>query len=81
MIKVKDLRMHAKYWMLSKEEVTTQMVADVLRVADPLSRRHAVAQRVVIECIHDLKTEDQLRRLDRLMDQLATNPRLEEEYF
>ena len=71
----------AKYWVLSKEEITTQMVADVLRVADPLSRRHILAQRVVIECIHDLKTEEQLRRLDRLMDQLATNPRLEKEYI
>lgn len=70
-----------KYWSVAKEEVTSKNVKDVLRVADPLSRRHVVAQRVVIECIHDLKTEGQLRRLDRLMDQLATNPRLEEEYF
>jgi len=67
----------AKYWVLSKEEITTQMVADVLRVADPLSRRHILAQRVVIECIRYLKTEDQLRRLDFLMDALANNPRLE----
>lgn len=67
----------AKYWVLSKEEITTQMVSDVLRVADPLSRRHILAQRVVIECIHDLGTETELRRLDRLMDALATNPRLE----
>lgn len=71
----------AKYWVLSKEEITTQMVTDILRVADPLSRRHILAQRVVIECIHDLKTEEQLRRLDKIMDQLATNPRLEKEYF
>lgn len=71
----------AKYWILSKEEIVTQMVADVLRVADPLSHRHVLAQRVVIECIHDLKTEEQLRRLDKLMDQLATNPRLEKERF
>lgn len=67
----------AKYWVLSKEEITTQMVADVLRVADPLSRRHVLAQRVVIECIHELKKEEQLRRLDSIMDSLATNPRLE----
>jgi len=69
-----------KYWAVTAEEVTTQNVKDVLRVADPLSRRHIVAQRVVIECIHALKTEGQLHRLDKLMDQLATNPRLEKEY-
>lgn len=68
-----------KYWALSKEEVTSQMVADVLRVADPLSRRHLLAQRVVIECIAGLQHIDQMRRLDRMMDQLATNPRLEKE--
>lgn len=67
----------AKYWVLSKEEITTQMVADVLRVADPLSRRHILAQRVVIECIHDLHTEQELKRLDIMMSELATNPRLE----
>ena len=67
----------AKYWVMPKEEITTGMVADVLRVADPLSRRHIIAQRVVIECIHALQTETELRRLDRLMDALATNPRLE----
>ena len=66
-----------KYWMMSKEEVTAQMVKDVLRVADPLSRRHILAQRVVINCIHDLQTEAQLRRLDCLMDDLAMNPKLE----
>lgn len=67
----------AKYWLMPKEEITTKNVVDVLRVADPLSRRHILAQRVVIECIHDLKTEEQLRRLDRLMDAIATNPRLD----
>lgn len=71
----------AKYWAIPEREITAQMVTDVLRVADPLSRRHILAQRVVIECIHDLKTEDQLRRLDRLMDALATNPRLDEVYL
>lgn len=68
----------AKYWAFHKDQkITTQMVSDVLRVADPLSRRHILAQRVVIECIHDLQTETELRRLDRLMDALATNPILE----
>ena len=67
----------AKYWVIPKEEVTTKNVADVLRVADPLSRRHLLAQRVVIECISELQHMNQLRRLDRLISDLATNPRLE----
>lgn len=71
----------SKYWFVRKNEISFQDVLDVLRVADPLSRRHILAQRVVIECIHDLKTEAQLRRLDRLMDALATNPRLEREFY
>jgi len=71
----------AKYWFMPKEEISTQNVADVLRVADPLSRRHILAQRVVIKCIHDLKSESQLHRLDLLMDALATNPGLEKEHF
>jgi hypothetical protein len=65
--------------VVRKEDITNEMIVDVLRVADPLSRRHILAQRIVIECIHFLQTEDQLRRLDRLMDDLATNPRLENE--
>jgi len=69
-----------KYWAIPKDEITTKNVDDVLCVANPLSRRHILAQRVVIECIHYLRTEDQLRRLDRLMDTLATNPRLENEF-
>lgn len=68
----------AKYWPLSKEKITSRMISDALRVADPLSRRHILAQRVVIECIHALQTETELHRLDRLMDALATDPRLEE---
>lgn len=71
----------SKYWFMRKDEISFQNVLDVLHVADPLSRRHILAQRVVIECIHDLKTEEQLHRLDRLMEQLATNPRLEKEYI
>lgn len=68
----------AKHWAFHKDQkITTQMVSDALRMADPLSRRHILAQRVVIECIHDLGTETELRRLDRLMDALATNPILE----
>lgn len=67
-----------KYFAMRKEDVTSKNVADVLRVADPLSRRHILAQRVVIECIHNIKTENDLRHLDIVMDKLATNPRLEE---
>ena len=67
-----------KYFAMRKEDITSKMVADVLRVADPLSRRHILAQRVVIECIHNIKTEDDLRHLDIVMGKLATNPRLEE---
>ena len=69
-----------KYWMMPKEEITTKNVADVLRVADPLSKRHIIAQRVVIESISKFRgihTCEELKRLDRLMDDLATNPRLE----
>ena len=66
----------AKYWVfVNKEKITTRMVADALRVADPLSKRHIIAQRVVIESIRELQTETELRRLDCLMDDLATNPR------
>ena len=65
-----------KYWPMKKEEVTTKMVADVLKVADPLSHRHIVAQRVVIESISELQTKEQLQKLDRIMDWLAMNPKL-----
>ena len=71
-----------KYWLMEKEEITTKNVADVLLVADPLSRRHLLAQRVVIKSIGLLKTEDKIRLLDKLrfldkiMDELATNPNL-----
>lgn len=67
-----------KYWLIEKEEITTKMVDDVLLVADPLSRRHIVAQRVVIECIHALHTQQELHRLDEIMDDLATNPKFNE---
>ena len=65
-----------KYWPIKKEQVTTKMMADVLRVADPLSRRHIVAQRVVIESISELHSKEQLQKLDRIMDWLAMNPKL-----
>lgn len=65
-----------KYWPMEKEKVTSKMVADVLRVADPLSRRHIVAQRIVIESIGELHSKEQLQKLDRIMDWLAMNPKL-----
>ena len=65
-----------KYWPMEKEKVTSKMVADVLRVADPLSRRHIVAQRIVIESISELQSKEQLQKLDRIMDWLAMNPKL-----
>ena len=66
-----------KYFAMEKEEVTSKNVADVLLVADPLSRRHILAQRVVIECINDVQTKADLRFLDCIMGKLATNPLLE----
>lgn len=67
-----------RYWLIEKEEISSKMVADVLLVADPFSHRHILAQRVVIESIHLLKTEEELRRLDKIMDELAINPRLDD---
>lgn len=67
-----------KYWLMPLEEITTKMVDDVLLVADPLSHRHIVAQRVVIESIHALHTQQELHRLDKIMDDLAVNPKFNE---
>ena len=65
-----------KYWWTKKEDVTAKHIADVLRVADTLSRRHIVAQRIVIESISKLHSKEQLQKLDRIMDWLAMNPKL-----
>lgn len=67
-----------KKWLIPLEEITTKMVDDVLLVADPLSHRHIVAQRVVIESIHALHTQQELHRLDKIMSDLAVNPKLKE---
>lgn len=64
-----------EYWLTRPEEVTTKDVADVLEVADPLSHRHLVGQKVVIDCIHALN-HDQLHRLDAIMADLEKNPDL-----
>ena len=64
-----------EYWMMEPEEVTTKHVADVLKVANPLSHRHLVGQKVAIDCIHALDQE-QLHRLDNILRELEKNPYL-----
>lgn len=64
-----------EYWLMQPEEVTTKNVADVLKVADPLSHRHLVGQKVAIDCIHALDN-DQLHRLDDILRDLEKNPNL-----
>ena len=64
-----------EHWLMRPEEVTTKHVADVLKVADPLSHRHLVGQKVAIDCIHALDKE-QLQRLDGVLRYLEMNPNL-----
>ena len=64
-----------EYWLTRPEEVTTKDVADVLKVADPLSKRHLVGQKVAIDCIHALNQE-QLHRLDAILNDIEKNPDL-----
>ena len=64
-----------EYWLMQPEEVTTKNVADVLKVADPLSHRHLVGQKVAIDCIHALDN-GQLQRLDEILRELENNPNL-----
>ena len=64
-----------EYWLMQPEEVTTKNVADVLKVADPLSHRHLVGQKVAIDCIHALDN-GQLQRLDEILRDLEKNPNL-----
>ena len=59
------------------EEVTTKDVADVLKVADPLSHRHLLAQKVAIDCIHALDNE-QLQQLDKVLEDIVKNPKVEQ---
>ena len=60
---------------MQPEEVTTKNVADVLKVADPLSHRHLVGQKIAIDCIHALNQE-QLQQLDAVLRDLEKNPNL-----
>lgn len=62
-----------EYWLMQPEEVTTKDVADVLKVADPLSHRHLVGQKIAIDCIHAL-TDAELQRLDGILRDLEKNP-------
>ena len=62
-----------EYWLMRPEEVTTKNVADVLKVADPLSHRHLVGQKIAIDCIHALNQE-QLHQLDMILRDLEKNP-------
>ncbi len=64
-----------EHWLIRPEEVTTKHVADVLKVADPLSHRHLVGQKVAIDCIHALDKE-QLQRLDDVLRDLEMNPKI-----
>lgn len=64
-----------EHWLMQPVEVTTKDVADVLKVADPLSHRHLVGQKVAIDCIHALNQE-QLHRLDDILRDLEKNPSL-----
>lgn len=62
-------------WLMQPEEVTTKHVADVLKVADPLSHRHLVGQKVAIDCIHALDNE-QMQHLDAVLKDLEKNPNI-----
>lgn len=64
-----------EHWLMRPEEVTTKHVADVLKVANPLSHRHLVGQKVAIDCIHALNQE-QLHCLDDILRDLEKNPNL-----
>ena len=66
-----------EHWLMRPEEVTTKDVADVLKVADPLSHRHIVAQKVAIDCIHALN-HAQLQQLDKVLDDIVKNPKVEQ---
>ena len=66
-----------EHWLMQPEEVTTKHVADVLKVADPLSHRHLLAQKVAIDCIHALNSE-QLQQLDKVLEDIVKNPKVEQ---
>ena len=66
-----------EYWLMRPEEVSSKHVVDVLKVADPLSHRHLVGQKVAIDCIHALDNE-QLQQLDKVLEEIVKNPKVEQ---
>lgn len=62
-----------KYWCMFPSQVTSKDVADILKVANPLSHRHLVGQKVAIDCIHALN-QQQLQRLDDILRDIEKNP-------
>ena len=65
-----------KYWPYEqKQRITVKDINNVLKVADPLSHRHLVAQSVAIDCIHALDNEG-LKRLDVVLQDLEKNPHI-----
>ena len=67
-----------RYWIMDDTEIKSKDVADILKVADPLSHRHIAAQRVAVDCIHALD-KIQLEQLDGILSDLAKNPELGKE--
>lgn len=61
------------HWLMRAEEVTTKDVSDVLLVADPLSHRHILAQKIAIDCIHALD-RNQMAELDKVLAEIAMHP-------
>lgn len=64
-----------KHWLMKPEEVDSKDVADVLKVADPLSIRNRVAVNVYIHCTNSLD-KIQLEKLDKELYDLVRNPNI-----
>ena len=64
----------AKGWAYTPGEINQGIMDDFLRIADPHSHRHILAQKVAIDCIHALDHE-QLQQLDKVLDDIAKNPK------
>lgn len=64
-----------KYWFMKPEEVDSKDVADVLKVADPLSIRNRVAVNVYIHCTNSLD-QTQLEKLDKELYDIVRNPQI-----
>ena len=64
-----------KHWLMKPEEVDSKDVADVLKVADPLSIRNRVAVNVYIHCTNSLD-QTQLEKLDKELYDIVRNPNI-----